>query len=45
MEGAKTMDGLKEFTPLMILRYSATHRQGTPRFTALMPWTPTTKSW
>jgi type III restriction enzyme len=27
MEGAKTMDALKEFTPLMILRYSATHRQ------------------
>ena len=27
MEGAKTMDSLKEFTPLMILRYSATHRQ------------------
>ena len=27
MEGVKTMDSLKEFTPLMILRYSATHRQ------------------
>jgi len=27
MEGAKTMESLKEFTPLMILRYSATHRQ------------------
>ena len=27
MEGAKTVDSLKEFTPLMILRYSATHRQ------------------
>jgi type III restriction enzyme len=27
MEGAKTMDSLKEFRPLMILRYSATHRQ------------------
>jgi len=27
MEGAKTMDSLKEFTPLMILRYSATHKQ------------------
>jgi type III restriction enzyme len=27
MEGAKTMDSLKEFNPLMILRYSATHRQ------------------
>ena len=26
MEGAKTMDSLKEFTPLMILRYSATLR-------------------
>lgn len=27
MEGAKTMESLKEFAPLMILRYSATHRQ------------------
>jgi type III restriction enzyme len=27
MEGAKTVDSLKEFTPLMVLRYSATHRQ------------------
>ena len=27
MEGAKTMESLKEFTPLMILRYSATHKQ------------------
>jgi type III restriction enzyme len=27
MEGAKTVESLKEFTPLMILRYSATHRQ------------------
>ena len=26
MEGAKTLDSLKEFNPLMILRYSATHR-------------------
>jgi len=26
MEGAKTMDSLKEFNPLMILRYSATHK-------------------
>lgn len=26
MEGAKTVDALKEFDPLMILRYSATHR-------------------
>jgi type III restriction enzyme len=27
MEGAKTVDALKSFTPLMILRYSATHKQ------------------
>lgn len=27
MEGAKTLDSLKEFNPLMVLRYSATHRQ------------------
>ena len=27
MEGAKTVESLKEFTPLMILRYSATHKQ------------------
>ena len=27
MEGAKSMDALKEFTPLMVLRYSATHKQ------------------
>lgn len=27
MEGAKTIEALKEFTPLMILRYSATHKQ------------------
>lgn len=27
MEGAKSMESLKEFTPLMILRYSATHKQ------------------
>ncbi len=27
MEGAKTVDSLKEFNPLMILRYSATHKQ------------------
>jgi type III restriction enzyme len=27
MEGAKTMESLKDFTPLMTLRYSATHRQ------------------
>lgn len=27
MEGAKTMDSMKDFTPLMILRYSATHKQ------------------
>ena len=26
MEGEKTLDSLKEFNPLMILRYSATHR-------------------
>lgn len=26
MEGKKTLDSLKEFDPLMILRYSATHR-------------------
>lgn len=26
MEGAKTLDSLKEFNPLMVLRYSATHR-------------------
>ena len=27
MEGAKTVESLKEFTPLMVLRYSATHKQ------------------
>lgn len=27
MEGAKTVESLKEFKPLMILRYSATHKQ------------------
>jgi type III restriction enzyme len=27
MEGAKTVASLKKFTPLMILRYSATHKQ------------------
>lgn len=27
MEGARTVESLKEFTPLMILRYSATHKQ------------------
>ncbi len=27
MEGAKTMESLKEFNPLMVLRYSATHKQ------------------
>ena len=27
MEGARTLDSLKEFKPLMVLRYSATHRQ------------------
>ena len=26
MEGKKTLDSLKEFNPLMILRYSATHK-------------------
>jgi type III restriction enzyme len=26
MEGAKTVESLKEFTPLMVLRYSATHK-------------------
>lgn len=26
MEGAKTLDSLKEFNPLMVLRYSATHK-------------------
>ena len=26
MEGSKTLDSLKEFNPLMILRYSATHK-------------------
>ena len=26
MEGAKTIDSLKEFNPLMVLRYSATHK-------------------
>jgi type III restriction enzyme len=26
MEGIKTLDSLKEFSPMMILRYSATHR-------------------
>jgi type III restriction enzyme len=26
MEGAKTLDSLKEFNPLLILRYSATHK-------------------
>ena len=28
MEGAKTMDALAKFKPLMILRYSATHKTG-----------------
>jgi type III restriction enzyme len=27
MEGAKTLDSLKEFTPLFMLRYSATHKR------------------
>lgn len=27
MEGAKTLEALKKFSPLMILRYSATHRK------------------
>jgi type III restriction enzyme len=27
MEGAKTVDSMKEFNPLFILRYSATHKQ------------------
>lgn len=27
MEGARTLESLKEFNPLMVLRYSATHRQ------------------
>ena len=27
MEGAKTVEGLREFNPLFILRYSATHKQ------------------
>ena len=27
MEGAKTVESLKEFNPLIILRYSATHKQ------------------
>jgi type III restriction enzyme len=27
MEGVKTLESLKEFSPLMVLRYSATHRQ------------------
>ncbi len=27
MEGAKTLDSLKEFQPLLVLRYSATHKQ------------------
>lgn len=26
MEGAKTLDSMKEFNPLMVLRYSATHK-------------------
>ena len=28
MEGAATMESLKKFKPLMILRYSATHKTG-----------------
>ena len=27
MEGAKTLESLKEFNPLLVLRYSATHKQ------------------
>ncbi len=27
MEGAKTLESLKDFSPLMVLRYSATHKQ------------------
>ncbi len=27
MEGARTLESLKEFNPLMVLRYSATHKQ------------------
>ena len=27
MEGAATVESLKEFNPLFILRYSATHKQ------------------
>jgi type III restriction enzyme len=27
MEGSRTLESLKEFSPLMVLRYSATHRQ------------------
>jgi type III restriction enzyme len=27
MEGARTVESMKEFSPLFILRYSATHKQ------------------
>ena len=37
MEGARTVESLKEFKPLMILRYSATHKTSTTRSTGWMP--------
>jgi len=37
MEGARTVESMKEFNPLFILRYSATISRNTTRFTGWMP--------
>jgi type III restriction enzyme len=45
MEGARTLDSLKEFNPLMILRYSATHRTTHNKIYRLDAWMPITRGW
>ena len=41
----KTMEALPKFKPLMILRYSATHKTQHNEFTGSMRSTPITRSW
>lgn len=44
MEGKKTVDSLAKFNPLMILRYSATHKTEHNKIYRLDAWMLTTKS-
>jgi type III restriction enzyme len=45
MEGAATLEALPKFNPLMVLRYSATHRTQHLKVHRLDALDATTRSW